>query len=199
MYLLWGDDWEGKFDFLKDYCEVVYLPRTPEISTRRLRRILERRKMAESRSFTGRLKRPVKRAILLFGMKHPGFRKLWKRLLYRKRRLYYRYRCAGVRPDKRAWCSIPSTEKTYGCSPRAVYEYMISHSEFDGWKLYGLSKTRKAPVSGEESQHHGDQPASKGLRTVSGRAGYWITNYGCRIMYGRGRIRCISSAGTERP
>ena len=21
-----GDDWKGKFDFLKDYCEVVYLP-----------------------------------------------------------------------------------------------------------------------------------------------------------------------------
>ena len=28
-----GDDWEGKFDFLKSYCEVVYLSRTPEIST----------------------------------------------------------------------------------------------------------------------------------------------------------------------
>lgn len=28
-----GDDWEGKFDFLKEYCEVKYLPRTPEIST----------------------------------------------------------------------------------------------------------------------------------------------------------------------
>lgn len=28
-----GDDWTGKFDFLKDYCEVIYLPRTPEIST----------------------------------------------------------------------------------------------------------------------------------------------------------------------
>lgn len=28
-----GDDWKGKFDFLKPYCEVVYLPRTPEIST----------------------------------------------------------------------------------------------------------------------------------------------------------------------
>lgn len=23
-----GDDWKGKFDFLKDYCQVVYLPRT---------------------------------------------------------------------------------------------------------------------------------------------------------------------------
>ncbi len=28
-----GDDWEGKFDFLKDYCEVIYLPRTKEVST----------------------------------------------------------------------------------------------------------------------------------------------------------------------
>lgn len=28
-----GDDWTGKFDFLSEHCEVVYLPRTPEIST----------------------------------------------------------------------------------------------------------------------------------------------------------------------
>ena len=28
-----GDDWEGKFDFLKEYCEVVYLPRTEGISS----------------------------------------------------------------------------------------------------------------------------------------------------------------------
>ncbi|MBR4423572.1 MAG: glycerol-3-phosphate cytidylyltransferase [Mailhella sp.] len=28
-----GSDWEGKFDFLKEYCEVVYLPRTEGIST----------------------------------------------------------------------------------------------------------------------------------------------------------------------
>ena len=32
-----GDDWEGKFDFLKDYCEVVYLPLTPEISTTQIK------------------------------------------------------------------------------------------------------------------------------------------------------------------
>jgi glycerol-3-phosphate cytidylyltransferase len=28
-----GDDWRGKFDFLSDACEVVYLPRTTDIST----------------------------------------------------------------------------------------------------------------------------------------------------------------------
>lgn len=28
-----GSDWTGKFDFLSDLCEVVYLPRTPRISS----------------------------------------------------------------------------------------------------------------------------------------------------------------------
>ena len=32
-----GDDWKGKFDDLKDLCEVVYLERTPEISTTKIK------------------------------------------------------------------------------------------------------------------------------------------------------------------
>lgn len=35
-----GDDWKGKFDFLKEYCEVVYLPRTPTISTTEFKTLL---------------------------------------------------------------------------------------------------------------------------------------------------------------
>jgi choline-phosphate cytidylyltransferase len=31
--LVMGDDWKGRFDHLSDACEVVYLPRTPAIST----------------------------------------------------------------------------------------------------------------------------------------------------------------------
>ena len=31
--LVMGDDWEGKFDWVSDVCEVVYLPRTPSVST----------------------------------------------------------------------------------------------------------------------------------------------------------------------
>ena len=37
-----GDDWRGKFDFLKDHCEVVYLPRTPEISTTQIKQELKK-------------------------------------------------------------------------------------------------------------------------------------------------------------
>lgn len=35
-----GDDWKGKFDFLKSQCEVVYLERTPEISTTQIKKDL---------------------------------------------------------------------------------------------------------------------------------------------------------------
>ena len=36
-----GDDWEGKFDELKVFCEVIYLPRTKGISSSKLRSILD--------------------------------------------------------------------------------------------------------------------------------------------------------------
>ena len=39
-----GDDWKGKFDYLKDFgVEVVYLPRTKEISTSKIKNDLNRR------------------------------------------------------------------------------------------------------------------------------------------------------------
>jgi glycerol-3-phosphate cytidylyltransferase len=31
--LVMGDDWEGKFDMMREYCDVKYLLRTPSIST----------------------------------------------------------------------------------------------------------------------------------------------------------------------
>lgn len=31
--LVMGDDWEGRFDWVKSECDVIYLPRTPSIST----------------------------------------------------------------------------------------------------------------------------------------------------------------------
>lgn len=36
-----GDDWKGKFDYLKKYCDVVYLERTKEISTTKIKNDLK--------------------------------------------------------------------------------------------------------------------------------------------------------------
>lgn len=35
--LIMGQDWAGKFDHLRELCEVLYLPRTPHISTTQVR------------------------------------------------------------------------------------------------------------------------------------------------------------------
>ncbi|MDT2668348.1 glycerol-3-phosphate cytidylyltransferase [Enterococcus dongliensis] len=41
-----GDDWAGKFDFIENEtdAEVIYLPRTPEISTTQIKKDLEAKK-----------------------------------------------------------------------------------------------------------------------------------------------------------
>lgn len=38
-----GDDWKGKFDYLKQYCEVIYFPRTPEISSSQIKKDLNKK------------------------------------------------------------------------------------------------------------------------------------------------------------
>jgi len=32
-----GSDWEGRFDYLREYCQVIYLPRTEGISSSKIR------------------------------------------------------------------------------------------------------------------------------------------------------------------
>ena len=37
-----GDDWTGRFDWVKKFCDVIYLPRTPSISTTEIIEIVKR-------------------------------------------------------------------------------------------------------------------------------------------------------------
>ena len=36
-----GNDWQGKFDFLEDYCEVIYLSRTDDISSTEIKKQMD--------------------------------------------------------------------------------------------------------------------------------------------------------------
>lgn len=40
-----GNDWKGKFDYLKEYCDVVYLERTPEISTTKIKEDISKKEI----------------------------------------------------------------------------------------------------------------------------------------------------------
>jgi len=41
-HFVMGDDWKGKFDFLSQYCTVIYLPRTQFISSTLIRNCFNR-------------------------------------------------------------------------------------------------------------------------------------------------------------
>jgi choline-phosphate cytidylyltransferase/glycerol-3-phosphate cytidylyltransferase len=43
--LIMGDDWQGKFDHLKDICQVIYLPRTPSISTTEIIEVVKTKRL----------------------------------------------------------------------------------------------------------------------------------------------------------
>jgi len=43
--LVMGDDWKGKFDFLKKLCKIVYLPRTKGISTSQYKHLIRKGKL----------------------------------------------------------------------------------------------------------------------------------------------------------
>ena len=38
--LVSSEDWKGKYDYLKDLCEVIYLDRTPGISTTQIKKLI---------------------------------------------------------------------------------------------------------------------------------------------------------------
>lgn len=124
------------------------------------------------------IKQPIKKAIGQYSKEHPHFRKVWKRILYTKRRIYYWWRSHGATPDEKTVVFNSFNGKTYGCSPKAVYEYMISHEEFSDWQFIWTFKNAKKHKFLEEN------PNTKVVKQTArvyerklAQAKYWITNY----------------------
>ncbi len=49
-----GDDWAGKFDYLRDLCEVVYLPRTEGVSTTEIKEQVQQQCLPRTPESLGR-------------------------------------------------------------------------------------------------------------------------------------------------
>ncbi|MEI6895767.1 MAG: adenylyltransferase/cytidyltransferase family protein [Colwellia sp.] len=43
--LIMGDDWQGKFDHLNNICQVIYLPRTPSVSTTEIIEVVKTKRL----------------------------------------------------------------------------------------------------------------------------------------------------------
>ena len=124
------------------------------------------------------IKRPIKKAIGQYSKEHPKFRKAWKKILYAKRRLYYWWRSHGVTPDEKTVVFNSFNGKTYGCSPKAVYEYMISHEEFSDWQfIWAFKNVKKHKFLEENPNTKVVKQTARVYERKLAQAKYWITNY----------------------
>lgn len=55
-----GDDWSGKFDYLKEHVEVIYLSRTPEISTTEIKSYLREKLESRDKELIAILSKAIK-------------------------------------------------------------------------------------------------------------------------------------------
>lgn len=124
------------------------------------------------------VKRPIKKVIGQYSKDHPKFRKVWKKILYTKRRLYYWWRSHGVTPDEKTVVFNSFNGKTYGCSPKAVYEYMISHEEFSDWQfIWAFKNAKKHKFLEENPNTRVVKQTARVYERKLAQAKYWITNY----------------------
>lgn len=142
---------------------------------RRLRKKLrhKRRKLIRKA-----IKTPIKKRLLQYAKDHPRFRKCYKAVIYQKRRLYYWHRSHKIIPDEKTVVFNSFNGKTYGCSPKAIYEYMVSHEEYSDWTFIWAFKNAKKHKFLEQNPNTRviKQTARIYERKLAG-AKYWITNY----------------------
>ncbi len=145
------------------------------MSIRRIRKKVRRKRRKLIRKI---FKRPLKKLFAAYAKEHPKFRHAYKSVLYKKRKFYYWWRSRKAVTDQKLVVFNSFNGKTYGCSPKAVYEYMISHEEFADWQFVWAFKKPRAHKYLEKN------PNTKVIKQTAriyerwlAKAGYWITNY----------------------
>lgn len=120
-----GDDWKGKFDFLKEYCDVVYLPRTEGVSSSRIKLELPKKE-----SPYRILKNKAKISISNASKKNLKLRKLLRKALISKRKLYYAKNYHLNKTDDKIILFEAYMGRSFACSPKAIYLELKNNEKY---------------------------------------------------------------------
>lgn len=120
----------------------------------------------------------IKTIATAYAKKHPGFRKAGRWVYYHKRKFKYWRRKIGRRVEPKTVLFIAFNGKAYGCTPKAVYEYMINDPKYSDWHFTWAFKKPLEHMWLEEN------PRTKVIKykgvefdRAEATSAYWITNY----------------------
>lgn len=125
-----------------------------------------------------KLVRKVKNILMGIAKKHIIFRKVARKIVYcyRCTRFFIRTRFKPI-DDKTVWFQA-FNGKSYSCSPKAIYEFMINSKEYQTYTfIWSFKEPEKYKFLEKNRNTIVIQNNCRKFEKMLGKAKYWITNY----------------------
>lgn len=124
------------------------------------------------------IKKKLKKVARAIAKKSPALRKIMRRTVnyYRIRR--YQLRTANIQTDDKVIVFIAFNGKSYTCTPKAVYEYMLSSGKYEDYRFIWVVRDMEKYAFLEENPNTVIvKNRSKEYEKALASAKYWICNY----------------------
>lgn len=119
----------------------------------------------------------IKKKIKKMSEKNYFFRNIYNRLIYIKKKCYYRKNYKKIDVDDKMIIFEAFFAKKYACSPKAIYEYMAHNSKYDDYKfVWAFRKPNEARELFRDKKVILVKYDSKKYYRYYAKAKYWIRN-----------------------
>ena len=82
-----------------------------------------------------KLKENIRTKLINISKKHIGFRAMLRKLLGVYRKLRFKIETLGIKVDDKTMIFSCYNGQSYTCSPKAIYEYMLTDEKFKDYKF----------------------------------------------------------------
>ena len=120
----------------------------------------------------------LKALIIRISEKSILFRNIIRKIINGLRKIKYKLNTLGKKVDDKLIIFCSFNGKSYSCSPKAIYEYMVSHKKYNNFKyVWAFYKTDKYTFLEKKKNTVIVRINSKKYQKYMATAKYWIFNY----------------------
>lgn len=124
------------------------------------------------------MKQKLKEIITNLSKKSVLFRKIIRKLMYISRLFIFKIRTIGIKVENKTIIFSCFNGKSYSCSPKAIYEYMINDEKYRDYKfIWAFKDVQKYDYLQQNKNTKIVKAGSKAYLKALARAKYWIFNY----------------------
>ncbi len=124
------------------------------------------------------MKDQLRRVITNISKKNVLLRKIVRKSLYIYRYIIHRIRIIGIKVENNTLVFSTFNGKSYSCSPKAIYEYMINQEEYKDYNfIWAFRDTEKYKELLKNRNTTIVKTGSKEFSKAIAKSKYWIFNY----------------------